>query len=84
MAAGDAALNALEDVDPIKLKRNVEVFSECTMKALTSDEILKAKPVGVFSLLSVLKDPDVSVGLGVLITMAKMVGRCLREKAKET
>ncbi len=84
MAAGEGALNALEDVDPINLKANIEVLSSCTMKALESPELLKnLKPAGLFSLLTVAKDPDVGTGLAVMLTLAKMVGKCLREQSEK-
>ncbi|UXD21972.1 hypothetical protein IPA_00345 [Ignicoccus pacificus DSM 13166] len=83
MAAGEGALNSLEDVDPINLKANIEVLSGCTMKALENPELLKnIKPMGLFSLLSVAKDPDVGTGLAVMIALAKMVGKCIREQTK--
>jgi len=85
MAAADAALNALEDVDPIVFKENVEAMSECTMKALNSPDFLKhAKPVGLLGLLKVMKDPDITAGLGVMLYLAKVMGSCLRQKMEQS
>ena len=82
MAAADGALNALEDVDPIVFKENVEYINECAIKALDNPNLLKElKPVGIGGLLKVLKDPDIGIGLALMLGIAKSLGRCLREKA---
>ncbi len=78
LALGDAALSGLEEVDPISLKKNVEKLSECTMKALSDESLTNAKPVGLLGLLSAIRDPDVATGLGLLLAMAKSLGKCIR------
>ncbi|NPA84989.1 MAG: DUF1641 domain-containing protein [Crenarchaeota archaeon] len=84
MAAADAALNPLEDVDPIVFKENIENLTECALKALNSEEFIKqAKPAGIGGLLKVLRDPDIGAGLGLMLYMAKVMGSCLRKKASE-
>ncbi|ALU11851.1 hypothetical protein EYM_05405 [Ignicoccus islandicus DSM 13165] len=82
MAAADGALNALEYVDPIVFKENVEYINECAVKALDNPKLLKElKPVGLGGLLKVMKDPDIGIGLALMLAIAKSLGRCLREKA---
>ncbi len=82
MAAADGALNALEDVDPIVFKENVEHINECAIRALNNPNLIKElKPVGLGGLLKVLKDPDIGVGLALMLSMAKAIGACLREKS---
>ncbi len=78
LALGDAALSGLEEADPIVLKSNVEKLSSCTMKALSDESLASVKPVGLLGLLSAIRDPDVATGLGLLLAIAKSLGRCVR------
>ena len=82
MAAADAALNPLEDVDPVVFKENVEHLTECALQALNREDFIKqAKAVGMLGLLKALKDPDIAAGMGVMLYLAKAMGACLRGKA---
>lgn len=79
LAILEAALTGLKNADPWKAKPAVEKLTACLVNALTPENIEKAQPVqGVFSLMKALKDPDVAKGLGILIAMAKALGRCAK------
>ncbi len=83
LAALDAAMNPLEEVDPVTFKENIESLTECTLKALNSEDFVKrARSVGMLGLLKALKDPDIAAGLGVMLYLAKVMGACLRKKAE--
>jgi uncharacterized protein YjgD (DUF1641 family) len=49
---------------------------DCLTHALATAE--DAKPVGLFGLLSALRDPEVQKGLGFLIAVLKKLGSCQR------
>jgi uncharacterized protein YjgD (DUF1641 family) len=49
---------------------------DCLTYALAAAD--DAKPVGLFGMLSALRDPDVQKGLGFLIAVLKKLGSCQR------
>ena len=82
MAAGEGLLNSLEDVDAIKLKLTTQELGGCALSALTSEELEKARPVGLSGLLRALRDPDVMAGLGLMIAILKAMGKCYNSKRR--
>ncbi|UXD21979.1 hypothetical protein IPA_00430 [Ignicoccus pacificus DSM 13166] len=84
MTLGEAMLNGMENVDAIRLKLSMQNLSECAFEALASEEVEKAEPVGLMGLMRALRDPDVMMGLGLLIAMAKALGKCVKKKRSQS
>ncbi len=55
----------------------LELMGEALVEATETDARTPSAPAGVFGLLRALKDPDVARGLGLLIQIAKALGRKL-------
>jgi len=59
---------------------SVEKLAQCTTEALRPENLAAVKPVaGVISLMRELSDPHVARGLGLLIHLARSLGRCVEE-----
>ncbi len=85
-AFADAAHRALSRLEPEKVvdaKINMEELTYCTLNAVAAAKPSEAKRVGLLGLLGVLRDPDVQVGLGLLLAIAKNLGRCVRERSQK-
>ncbi len=79
MVMVEGALNGIEEADAAKLKYASMGLSQCSTKALEEVMDKGVEPVGLMGLLKALRDPDVMYGLGLMIAMAKSVGKCFRE-----
>jgi len=79
MSMVEGALNGLEDADAAKLKYASMGLSQCSTKALEEIMDKGVKQVGIIDLLKALRDPDVAYGLGLMLAMAKSIGRCFKE-----
>ncbi len=80
----EALLTGLKNVDPWKAKPAVETLTSCMVSALDPEEMKKAEPVkGLMSLLKALRDPYVAKGLGVLIAIARSLGKCISGETRE-
>ncbi len=83
LALLEAMLTGLKNADPWKAKPAVETLTSCLVNALDPEEMKKAEPVkGLMSLLKALRDPYVAKGLGVLIALARSLGRCVSGESK--
>ncbi len=81
LAALEAVLTGLKKSDPWRYKPALEKMTECLVNAFDPETLQEARPVqGVFSLMKALRDPDVAKGLGVLIAIAKSLGRCVSSR----
>ncbi len=81
LALADGALEAVEKVEPdevIAAKELLTKTAKCTLKALAKADQEKPRKVGLTGLLSALRDPDIQVGLGLLLALAKHLGSCVR------
>ncbi len=83
MVMVEGALNGIEDADAAKLKYASMGLSQCSTKALEEVMDKGVEPVGLMGLLKALRDPDVMYGLGLMIAMAKSIGRCFRENMEK-
>ena len=83
MTMVEGALNGLEDADAAKLKYASMGLSQCSTKALEDIMEKGVEPVGLLGLLKALKDPDVAYGMGLMIAMAKSIGRCFKENMEK-
>ena len=63
------------------MKMNLEELTYCTLNALAAAKSSEAKRVGLFGMLSALRDLDVQLGLGLLLAIAKNLGACIRSQA---
>ncbi len=66
-----------------KAKMGIEDLASCTMNAIADVDLAKPRKLGVMGLMSALRDPDVSQGIGILLDIAKNLGACARSKKKE-
>jgi len=55
----------------------------CASKALRQVAEDGAPRVGLFGLLSALRDPEVQKGMGLLVTLLKAMGSCMEESLKQ-
>ncbi len=79
----EALLTGMKNVDPWKAKPAVEKLTSCMLNALNEENIEKAEPVrGVLSLLKSLRDPYVAKGLGILLSLARELGKCAEKGSK--
>ncbi len=83
MAAMQAFLDGMRDADPWKYKPAIQLMTQCVFQGMDPEELSKAKPVGLLGLMGALRDPDISFGLGVMLAMAKRVGRCMRTEMEK-
>ena len=83
MVMAEGALNGMEDADSAKLKYASMGLSHCASKALENIMDGEVKPVGLMGLLKALRDPDVMYGMGLMIAMAKSIGRCFKENMEK-
>ena len=83
MVLFEGAMNGLEDADAAKLKYASMGLTQCSTKALEEVMDKGVEPVGLMGLLKALRDPDVMYGLGLLLAMAKSVGKCFRENMEK-
>lgn len=80
LAGATPTLNALLTSSLMTDRRTattLELMGEALVEAKEADAKSPSAPTGVFGLLRVLKDPDVARGLGLLIQVAKALGRKL-------
>ena len=82
MAVAEGALNGLEEADPAKLKWATMGLVKCMAKGMEELYEGKVEKVGLVGLLKALREPEVMVGLGALLTMARALGRCMMESKK--
>ena len=84
LAALEAVLNGLKNADPWKYKLALEATTSCLIEAFDVNEMQKVKPVkGVLGLLRALSDPNVAMGLGLLIHIAGKLGACMARMQKQ-
>ncbi|GAY09690.1 DUF1641 domain-containing protein [Pseudonocardia sp. N23] len=80
LAGATPTLNSLLSstlmTDP-RTATTLELMGEALVEATETDARTPSAPAGVFGLLRALKDPDVARGLGLLIQIAKALGRKL-------
>jgi len=75
---GMAAARGAHEGGAPEAAETVEKLARCTTEALQPTNISKAKPVkGIVSLMKELSDPHVARGLGLLLHIARSLGRCL-------
>lgn len=79
MVMVEGALNGIEEADAAKIKYASMGLSQCSTKALEEIMDKGVEPVGLMGLLKALRDPDVMYGLGLMIAMAKGIGKCFKE-----
>lgn len=80
LALVQAFLDGVREADPWKYKPAIQLMTHCVFESMDPGRLSNAKPVGLMGLLSALRDPDVSFGLGLLIAMAKSLGGCMRRE----
>ncbi len=76
----EGALDGLEEGDPSKLKWGMMGLTSCLSKGMEEVTEGEVEPVGLLGLLKALREPEVMYGLGVLLTFARALGRCMMEK----
>jgi uncharacterized protein YjgD (DUF1641 family) len=75
---GLAAAQGAHEGGAAEAAETVERLARCTTEALKPENLAQARPVkGVVSLLRELSDPYVARGLGLLLHLARSLGRCL-------
>ncbi len=79
MAVMEGALNGLEEADPGKLKWATMGMVNCLTKGMEEVYDGKVEKVGLVGLLKALREPEVMYGLGMLLTMARAMGKCMME-----
>ena len=55
----------------------------CTSKALRQIAENGASKIGLFGLLSAMRDPEVQNAMGIMITVLKAMGSCVEENLKQ-
>ncbi|ABP50484.1 DUF1641 domain-containing protein [Pyrobaculum sp.] len=55
----------------------------CTSKALRQIAENGAPKIGLFGLLSAMRDPEVQKAMGLMITVLKAMGSCMEENLKQ-
>jgi len=83
MAAMQAVLDGMRNADPWKYKPALQLMTHCVFQGMDPEKLAGAKPVGLLGLMSALRDPDISFGLGVMLAMAKNVGKCMRSEMEK-
>ncbi len=84
LAALEAVLNGFKTADPWKYKLALETMTGCLMEAMDREGVKEVKPVkGLLGLLRALSDPNVAMGLGLLIYIAGRLGACIARMQKE-
>ena len=78
-----AALRGLGRGEAWKAAPTVEKALACTVEALEPGKLEAVPPIGgLVSLLRSLGDPDVAKGLGILVHLARSLGRCFRSASE--
>jgi uncharacterized protein YjgD (DUF1641 family) len=82
LAIMEGALNGLEESDPAKMKWATTQMMSCLTKGVEDVADGKVEPVGLMGLMKALREPEVMYGLGVLLAMARALGRCVMQSKK--
>ncbi|MEB3755577.1 MAG: DUF1641 domain-containing protein [Desulfurococcales archaeon] len=62
------------------LKLSTENATYCALDSLSKTDASKAKPRGLWGLMSALRDPDVQKGIGYVVEIMKNLGSCMNKK----
>jgi len=78
-----AMLAIMDSADMNALIAAMQGGATCTSKALRQVAENGAPKVGLWGLLSAMRDPEVQKAIGLLVTLLKAMGNCMEENLKQ-
>lgn len=82
LALAEAAADPIKNMPPQQIppiRKHITYMMGATFEALAKTDPKETPQVGMFGMLKYLNDPDVQKGLGFLMTLAKNLGKALKE-----